>query len=200
MTLDDAMRAACGAVVGNPREAWTARGVVEAEGVSPDTVDGLIAAGVLVAWDVPGHPTYLTLTPWGAWVYGEQVGPVWIDEVWRADTEDREESPDRPLATAEVVHARVLIETPVWREGAEPEWGEGAVVLPRHGRIGRSLVRPEMVRDERPGPPEELILDEDGAPLRLFAGGDPDPGVIRGRATGEAGVVVRRARLRGKGA
>src|SRR5215469_14804454 len=44
----------------------------------PDTIDGAIAAELVLRWEVPGAPMYLVPTPWGAWWSKVAVKERWL--------------------------------------------------------------------------------------------------------------------------
>ena len=158
MQLSAEQAAACGAVVGAPQAWCRADELAEAHGA--EVVAGLAAAGVLVAWDRPDYLA-VTLSPWGAWLLG-----VEIDEVWRPETEEREERNEaRPIAPAEVWTERVLVEMPVWRPAGHEE---RPIVLPRHMRIGRSIPVPARVPDPATERDVEYVCDEEGNPVTVF--------------------------------
>lgn len=154
--LDDAARAVCLVIVSAP-EAWANfSDVIELCG--EDAVKHAADVGAIVLWDRPDFPV-LTLTPWGA----ECVG-VEIDEVWRPGWEEREEwEPRRPAKQPTVHYDRTMIETPIWvREGL----GSPSVRLPKHVRIGVTLVRPDLIEDEPTSP--EYLTDDEGQPVTVF--------------------------------
>lgn len=176
MDMTDAQLGACTAIVRAP-EAWSRWGDVEAAW-GADALDALVRAGVLVAWARPDYAA-VTLSPWGAWLLGVQ-----LDEVWRSAIEVTIVQPDpaRPLVT-ETTCERVMVETPRWAEG-EPT---RPIVLPRFGRIGRSLINPDSIaapEEEEDGP--EYLLDDEGEEVKLFGEslGGGWPIVIDRRLTG----------------
>ncbi len=151
--LTDGQRAACAAIIGAP-EAWSR---LEDLADHAEALVELLALGLVVLWERPDYPA-VTLTPWGAFVLG-----VEIDEEWRDGVEEREEQPlDRPLVRVHLTE-RVKVETPVWVRAGQ---ADHPVRLPRHARIGSTLVRPELVPDERPGP--EYLTDDAGQPVTVL--------------------------------
>lgn len=162
--LSDAECGACQAIADAP-EAWL--GWLELEGrFGPEALDSLVRREIVVPWFQP-EDVAVTFSPWGAWALG-----VSITEEWRDGTEAREEFDlTKAAAPQSVKMERVQLETPVWEQTggmARP------MRIPRHARIGCTLIAPERVAapedDETFDLPQYLIDQVTEEPLRLFAG------------------------------
>jgi hypothetical protein len=149
----------------------------------PETIDGAIAADLILRWQVPGAPTYVVPTPWGAWWSRVTIKERWI----RYEIETK----DGPKTYAVAI--------PCWIERPVDDYGDpamltGAMRQPKHANECR-LPFPDQLPDPRLGP-EYLADTETGETtqnerqaVKLF-GGDGLGGIP---------ITIDR-RLRGKGA